>query len=177
MYVPVCVCVLTLRINRRLISGTTHFPPTNAAAAAAKTSSKSSFEKYEIRASVALIVKMSIFEAYDTEFSSLKQEISKNVDEYRSSSDNSEKSGSLLRLIDALFMQSNDLIKQMEVEARSSDSSSRKVMNERVSEYKKAVQQLKNDSQFITTQKEKAALLGVSKSGEQRQRLLDTNDR
>jgi len=120
---------------------------------------------------------MSIFEAYDTEFASLKQEIAKNIDEYRNSSDSSEKSASLLRLIDALFMQSNDLIKQMEVEARSSDASSRKVLNERVSQYKKAVSQLKSESQVITTQNEKAALMGVSKSGEQRQRLLDTNDR
>lgn len=120
---------------------------------------------------------MSIFEAYDTEFSSLKQEISKNIDEYRSCSENNEKSAPLLRLIDALFMQSNDLIKQMEVEARSSDASSRKVLNERVSQYKKAVQQLKNDSQSITALIEKNALLGVTKSGEQRQRLLDTNDR
>eukprot|EP01032_Pedospumella_encystans_P026545 gene26545-29992_t len=65
----------------------------------------------------------------------------------------------------------------MEVEARSSDASSRKVLNERVSQYKKAVSQLKSESQVITTQNEKAALMGVSKSGEQRQRLLDTNDR
>lgn len=122
-------------------------------------------------------VLMSIFDAYDTEFASLKQEIVKNIEDYRNSSENNEKSGSVLRLIEGLFMQSNDLIKQMEVEARSSDASSRKLLNDKVSQYKKAVSQLKSESSHITAQNEKASLMGVSKSGEQRQRLLDTNDR
>lgn len=120
---------------------------------------------------------MSIFDAYDTEFASLKQEIAKNIEEYRNISQNNEKSVSVQRLIEGLFMQANDLIKQMEIEARSSDSSSRKLLNDKVSHYKKAVSQLKTDSSQITVQNEKASLMGISKSGEQRQRLLDTNDR
>jgi hypothetical protein len=74
-------------------------------------------------------------------------------------------------------MQANDLIKQMEIEARSNDASLRKALNEKVTQYKKAMQHLKNDSQHITVQNEKAALMNVSKGGEQRQRLLDSNDR
>lgn len=120
---------------------------------------------------------MSIFDAYDTEFASLKQEIAKNIDEYKNCADNNEKSASVLRLIDGLFMQANDLIKQMEIEARSSDSSSRKLLNDKVLQYKKSISQLKGDSSHITAQYEKASLMSVSKSGEQRQRLLDTNDR
>lgn len=120
---------------------------------------------------------MSIFDAYDAEFTALKKEITKNIEEYRNISDNVEKSATVLRLVDGLFMQANDLIKQMEIEARSNDSSLRKALNEKVSQYKKAVQHLKNDSQHITVQNEKAALMNVSKGGEQRQRLLDSNDR
>jgi hypothetical protein len=65
----------------------------------------------------------------------------------------------------------------MEIEARSSDIASRKILNEKVSQYKKSIQTVRGDYQQIRTQAEKAALIPVSKSGEQRQRLLDTNDR
>lgn len=120
---------------------------------------------------------MSIFEAYDTEFSALKQEIVKSISEFRDSGEDKEKSVALRKLIDGLLSQSSDLIKQMEIEARSSEAASRKVLNERVSQYKKATQALKSDFQNTQAQFEKAALVGVSKSMEQRQRLLDTNDR
>lgn len=120
---------------------------------------------------------MSIFEAYDTEFSSLKQEIAKNIAEFRESGDDSDRSVALGKLVEGLLLQSSDLIKQMEIETRSSEPSSRKVLNERVLQYKKATQALKNDFQTTRSQFEKAALVGVSKSMEQRQRLLDANDR
>lgn len=120
---------------------------------------------------------MSIFEAYDAEFSALKQEIAKNISEFRDSGEDKEKSVALRKLIDGLLSQSSDLIKQMEIEARSSEAASRKVLNDRVLQYKKATQTLKSDFQNMQAQFEKAALVGVSKSMEQRQRLLDTNDR
>ena len=61
---------------------------------------------------------MSIFEAYDQEFSALQQEVQKNVSELKSQSGTSDRTDSLVWQIDALFAQSNDLIKQMEVEVR-----------------------------------------------------------
>ena len=118
---------------------------------------------------------MSIFDAYDAEFSALKQEIAKNVAEFR------EDTGAPKpKLIEGLFLQANDLIKQMEIEARSSDSSSRKILNEKVSKYKKSVQTLKSEYNIIKTQHDKSDLINAepkSKSAEQRQRLLDSNDR
>jgi hypothetical protein len=59
---------------------------------------------------------MSIFDAYDQEFSSLSQEISKNVSELKSYTSGNERSNSLIKIIDALFSQANELIKQMELE-------------------------------------------------------------
>ena len=120
---------------------------------------------------------MSIFEAYDVEFSSLRQLINKDIEELRDNSSDKDKSNSLIKLIDGLLLQSNDLIKQMELEARSSDQSSRKVLNDKVVQYKKTMQAMKTDFQQLKIQCEKTALIGVSKSAEQRQRLLDTNDK
>jgi len=59
---------------------------------------------------------MSIFDAYDQEFSTLSQEISKNVSELKTYTSSNEKSNSLIKMIDALFSQSSELIKQMELE-------------------------------------------------------------
>ena len=59
---------------------------------------------------------MSIFDAYDQEFSSLSQEVSKNVSELKSYTSSNDKTESLIKMIDALFSQSNELIKQMELE-------------------------------------------------------------
>jgi primosomal protein N'' len=74
---------------------------------------------------------MSIFDAYDQEFSSLSKEINKNITELKTA-DKSEKATSSVKLIDALFSQANDLIKQMEVEVRSHDPATRKVLSEKV---------------------------------------------
>ena len=120
---------------------------------------------------------MSIFEAYDAEFSALRKEIVKSINDLKDGVDDVEKSPSVVKLIDGLFLQSNDLIKQMELEARSSDQNSRKVLNERLAQYKKATQSMKSDFQQLKVHSERAALVVVSKSGEQRQRLLDSNHR
>lgn len=120
---------------------------------------------------------MSIFEAYDTEFSSLMKEVSKSIAEYKDSNDDKERGITLPQLIEGLLLQSSDLIKQMEIEARSSDPSSRKILNEKVVHYKKTVQNVKSDYEHAKAQFEKAALTGTSKSVEQRQRLLDSHDK
>jgi hypothetical protein len=121
---------------------------------------------------------MSIFEAYDSEFSSLSQDIIKNVGELKNNSSSGDKSGSLIKQIEALFSQSADLIKQMEVEVRSHDPATRKMLNEKVNQYKKSNGTLKSDFERAKEQSQKASLVGGSgKSGEQRQRLLDTNDK
>ena len=59
---------------------------------------------------------MSIFEAYDQEFSTLSQEISKNVSELKSYTTSNDKTGSLIKMIDNLFSTSGDLLNQMDLE-------------------------------------------------------------
>jgi hypothetical protein len=62
----------------------------------------------------------SIFEAYDSEFASLSQEIQKNVGELKalpsSDSESGDRTQPLINHIDALFSQSNELVKQMDTE-------------------------------------------------------------
>ncbi len=118
---------------------------------------------------------MSIFEAYDAEFSSLSQEIIKNVGELKNNTA-PDKSAGQIKLIEGLFSQSTDLIKQMEVEVRSHDPATRKMLNEKVNQYKKSNTTLKSDFERAKEQAQKSSLVG-GKSGEQRQRLLDQNDK
>ena len=58
----------------------------------------------------------SIFDAYDSEFASLSQEIQKNVAELKAIPKESDKAQPLINHIDALFSQSNELVKQMDTE-------------------------------------------------------------
>lgn len=118
---------------------------------------------------------MSIFDAYDSEFSSLNQEIIKNVGELKNNS-SGEKSSSLIKQIEGLFSQSADLIKQMEVEVRSHDPATRKMLTEKVTQYKKSNATLKSDFERAKEQSQRSSLVGA-KSAEQRQRLLDTNEK
>ncbi len=119
---------------------------------------------------------MSIFDAYNAEYASLSQEINKNLGELKNMSKGHEKSGSLIKLIDGLFSQATDLIKQMEVEVRSQDPATRKMLNEKVMQYKKSNQSLRIDFDRAREQVNRSALIG-DKSGADRQRLMNTNDK
>lgn len=126
---------------------------------------------------------MSIFEAYDAEFSALRQQITIDIEKLKDPDlEDGKTIEGLSKLLDGLFLQSNDLIKQMELEARTSPISSRKSSHERVMQYKKSLQTLKAEFQNVKSDCEKRLLLessihGSSKSDEQRQRLLNANDR
>ena len=116
----------------------------------------------------------SIFEAYDSEFSAIGKEINKNINELKNDTD--DRAPSIIKQIDALFSQSHDLIKQMEVEARSHDAATRKILTEKLAQYKKSTGTLKSDFERAKEQAQRSHLIG-SKSMEQRQRLLDANDK
>jgi vesicle transport through interaction with t-SNAREs protein 1 len=118
---------------------------------------------------------MSIFDAYNQEFTSLSQDISKNISEYRTYSDG-EKALSIGRHVEALFVQATDLIKQMELEVRSNDAATRKVLGEKLNTYKKSLASMKSDYESARNDAQKSSLIG-NKSLEQRQRLLDTNSK
>jgi vesicle transport through interaction with t-SNAREs 1 len=74
---------------------------------------------------------MSIFEAYNGEFTSLSADISKSIIEFKANS-SGEKSKGIGRHVEALLAQASDLVKQMEVEVRSHDASTRKVLSDKV---------------------------------------------
>ena len=116
-----------------------------------------------------------IFEAYDQEFNSLSREINKSVKNFRDT-ESSGKKDTLGKQIDGLFSQASDLIKQMEVEVRSLDPATRKSLTEKVTQYKRALASLKTDYTSAKDQADRSALVGT-KSGADRQRLLDTNDK
>ena len=59
---------------------------------------------------------MSILDAYETEYNALCEEIQSNINNLKLYDSDDPKCRSLVNQIDALFSQSNDLIKQMEVE-------------------------------------------------------------
>ena len=90
--------------------------------------------------------------------------------------DSASKKDSQCKQIDGLFNQASDLIKQMEVEVRSLDPATRKSLTEKVAQYKRALSSLKTDYTSARDQADRSALVGT-KSGADRQRLLDTNDK
>jgi uncharacterized protein YukE len=119
----------------------------------------------------------SIFDAYDAEFSAIGREINKNINTLKNECEGDEsRASSMIKQIEALISQSNDLIKQMEVELRSHDPSTRKVLSDKVGQYKKSISSLKADFERAKEKAQRSALIG-SKSVEHRQRLMDTNDR
>ena len=67
----------------------------------------------------------------------------------------------------------------MEVEVRSNDATTRKVLQEKVNGYKKSMSNMKTDFNAAKDQADRESLLGgaAGKSLEQRQRLLDTNEK
>jgi hypothetical protein len=88
-----------------------------------------------------------------------------------------DKSTTLIRHIEALISQAGDLIKQMEVEVRSHDTATRKILTDKVNSYKRSLQSLRSDFDKAREESQRSNLFVGSKSNEQRQRLLDTNDK
>jgi hypothetical protein len=63
----------------------------------------------------------------------------------------------------------------MEVEVRSHDAATRKVLSEKVNQYKKSLTAHRSDYENCRDSAQRVDLMG--KSGEQKQRFLDTNDK
>lgn len=125
-----------------------------------------------------------VFRAYDEEFEHVSREIAKNITSLKalgtpSTDDEASSNGSvsLIRQLDALMLQANDLVKQMEVEVRSQDAATRKVLADKVGHYKRSLATHRSDYERAKEAAERVALGIGSKSQEQRQRLLDVNDK
>jgi hypothetical protein len=87
-----------------------------------------------------------------------------------------ERGGNLSRNIDGLLSQATDLIKQMEIEVRSQDAATKKVLNEKVQQYKKSLASFRTDYERAKIDADRAHLVD-SRSGSDRERFLNTNDR
>jgi hypothetical protein len=88
-----------------------------------------------------------------------------------------EKSSNLVKHVDALLIQAGDLVKQMEVEIRSHDAATRKVLSEKISQYKKSLASLRSDFERARTESQRSNLNLDGKSAADRDRYLATNDK
>lgn len=121
---------------------------------------------------------MSLFDAYDQEFNNLSQEIQRKCAELKecSSSNSSSSADNLIRQIDPLFSQASDITKQMNIEARTQDAATRRILSEKVTHFNKTLSSLRSDFERSKEQAQRSQLIGA-KSAADRQRLLDTNDK
>lgn len=88
----------------------------------------------------------------------------------------SENGGNIMRHLDGLLAQSNDLIKQMEIEVRTQDPATKKVLNEKLQQYKKSLSSFRTDYERAKADADRANLID-SRSGSDRERFLKTNDK
>lgn len=65
----------------------------------------------------------------------------------------------------------------MEVEIRSHDTATRKVLSEKITQYKKSLASLRTDFERARTESQRSNLVAESKSSADRQRFMDTNDK
>jgi vesicle transport through interaction with t-SNAREs protein 1 len=120
---------------------------------------------------------MGIFDAYDQEFNSLSRDIAKNISDIRSNTaSNNDRAPNQVRLVEGLITQAHDLIKQMNLEVRSHDAATRKVLMEKVNHYQQSLGSLKADFSRAKEVSSRSSLIGDRSAGD-RQRLLDTNDK
>eukprot|EP00903_Cladosiphon_okamuranus_P018153 g16703.t3 len=128
----------------------------------------------------------SIFEAYDEEFLALTQDIGTNISHLSTYETDAVKKRTQLTHVDALVGQAGDLLKQMEIEVRSTTNpATKKELQGKMSSYKKTLQSLRGDYQRAVEKQEREGLLGGREaafaqggaSQEQRDRLLQTTDR
>lgn len=82
-----------------------------------------------------------------------------------------------MKHIDALLLQVSDLVKQMEVEMRSHDSATRKVLSDKIAQYKKSLTSMRSDFERARTESQRAGLVSDSRSGTDRERFLNANDK
>jgi hypothetical protein len=114
---------------------------------------------------------MSIFEEYVKDLNFFTEDIRNNLAVLKTG----ENFDALSDTIRAVFDQANELVKQAEVEARSYESKERRVLNDRIKEFKDQLFALKTEFDAEQFQNERSKLFG--KSGEDRGRMLETNEK
>jgi hypothetical protein len=104
---------------------------------------------------------MSVFEGYDAEFRALTSDISTKISEATMYADEPESRESTLRMASALLSQVDDLVKQMDIEARSSEESGeRRALGKKVAAYKKTLASLRRDFDSGNDSAQRDSLMG-----------------
>uniref|UniRef100_A0A7S3M5W9 Vesicle transport v-SNARE N-terminal domain-containing protein n=1 Tax=Spumella elongata TaxID=89044 RepID=A0A7S3M5W9_9STRA len=112
-----------------------------------------------------------IFDAYCDDLKFLATDLKNNLEVLRSG----ENFESARKTIQAVLDQSTDLVKQVEVEVRGHSSQERRILTEKLKIYKDEFFQLKQEFDSVVFQSQKSQLVG--KSGEDRGRMLETNEK
>lgn len=131
------------------------------------------------------------FERYDAEFLSLMEQVKsrlRNVSSLTSNSPTAVNGEADMKYTQGLLSQCDDLLKQMQVEARTADSSTKQVWLQKVRGCKAQLANLRDDFQTVQSRVEREALLLTSNedvsssstsdynSNKQRERLLQTSN-
>ncbi|KAG5185411.1 soluble NSF attachment protein receptor [Tribonema minus] len=131
----------------------------------------------------------SIFESYHEEFVTLTTDLSRNISHASTYETNPAARSGQLRQANVLLGQADDLLKQMEVEARSTpDAPTRRDLQAKVASYKKSLASVRRDYQTAVEKTERQGLMSTADglehlysqagaSKEHRERLLKTGDK
>ena len=91
-------------------------------------------------------ITMSIIDAYSEDFNAKCQEISSSISELKECSNaDRDKVSSLVRCTDNILTQADQLIKQMELEVRSQDASTKMALTEKMRLYKDTLRSHRSD--------------------------------
>ncbi len=102
----------------------------------------------------------SIFDAYDEEFTAVTGEISRQISHVRAYEEDDRTRQNILRSLDGQLGQALDLMKQMEVEVRSTENPHEKcTLHDRVLLYKKTMLSLRGDFQEVLELEQKRGLM------------------
>jgi alpha-D-ribose 1-methylphosphonate 5-triphosphate diphosphatase PhnM len=112
-----------------------------------------------------------VFDAYVTEYNELLTATRTLLDDYRTT-----KKASAEGSITSKISQLDDCVKQMGIEAKSHDSSQRKLLQDRIAEYSKTLTELKGEFRRAQEQAGRSELIG-EKSAADRARVMDMHDK
>ena len=119
---------------------------------------------------------MSVFEIYEEEVMNVSKSIEVSIGELHFFISKNEKSDATIEILDELFVQCSDLVKQMEVEGRSQDPATRRLLTDKLVNYKKNLANQRITYERAKEKAQRSSLLGTQ-SIQDRQKMIDTNEK
>lgn len=118
----------------------------------------------------------SVIDAYELEYDQHIREVSTLINAMKAEDNFNKVCEEKAKEISKHFDQVNDLVKQIEMDARSVDLTNKKIMLDKVGLFKKTLSSKKSELERVKEEKKRSGLLG-EKSIEHRNRMLSTNDK